>query len=161
MRRSLALWAVAIFLPVLHFLLHVGFGIGDAAPDLLTIGLLVTARQVRPGVAAALGFGFGLLEDALSILSFGANAVALTVVGFLGARSRDLFVGESLVFLASYLALRTWLREAIHWLIAGEGLWSDAPRALLVQAPAAAAYATIVGMVILVATRAWERDPGR
>lgn len=161
MRRSLTLWAVAILLPALHFLLHVGLGIGNAAPDLLTIGLLVTARQVRPGVAAGLGFALGLAADALSVLSFGANAAALTVVGFLGSRSRDFFVGESLLFLASYLAIGTWLRDAIHWLIAGGGLWADAPRLLLVEAPVSAVYAAVVGTVILKMTGAWEIEGTR
>lgn len=157
MRRGLALWGVAILLPMLHFLLRVGVGIGGWAPDLLTIGLLVTARQVKPEVGAGLGFLFGLLEDSLSTLSFGANTIALTVVGFLGGRSRELFVGESFVFLASYLALGAWLRLAIHWLIAGGRVWADAPDVLLVQGGIAAVYAATVGSAILVVTGAWER----
>lgn len=161
MRRSATIWAVAILLPALHFLLHVGFGIGGAAPDLLTIGVLATARQVRPAVAAGLGFALGLVADSLSILSFGANAVALTVVGFLGSRSRDFFIGESLLFLASYLALGTWLRAAIHWLIAGGGLWVDAPKVLLIDAPVSAVYAAVVGTAILKLTGAWETDGSR
>lgn len=161
MRRSPALWAVAVLLPVLHFLLHVGFGFGSEAPDLLTIGLLVTARHVRPGTAAGLGFAFGLIEDALSTLSFGANATALTVVGLLGNRSRDLFMGESLVFLTSYLALGVWTRMALHWLMAGEALWADAPRALLMEAPLEALYAAVIGTVFVWVTGAWEREPIR
>lgn len=121
----------------------------------------MTARHVRPRVAAGIGFALGLVADSLSILSFGANAAALTVVGFLGSRSRDFFLGESLIFLASYLALGTWLREAIHWSIARGGLWAEAPRVLLIEAPVAALYAAVVGTVILKLTGAWEIEGGR
>ena len=158
MTRPIVLWGVAFLLPVLHFFLHVGLGIGAWAPDLLTVGLLVTARQVRTGAAAGIGSALGLMEDALSILSFGANAMALTVVGILGARSRELFVGESLVFLASYLALGIWLRRAIHWLLTAEGPREEAIQALLVQAPAGALYGAAVGTLLLTATGAWTRE---
>ena len=33
-------------LALLHFLLHLGLGLGNAAPDLLTISLLLVARKV-------------------------------------------------------------------------------------------------------------------
>jgi rod shape-determining protein MreD len=158
--RGPAFWGVALLLPVLHFLLHVGLGVGAWAPDLLTVGLLVTARQVRTGTAAGVGFALGLLEDALSILSFGANTMALTLVGILGARSRELFVGESVAFLASYLALGTWLRGAIHWLLTQESPREEAVRVLLVQAPAAAAYAAVVGTLLLLVTGVWTREFG-
>lgn len=156
MKHPLFFWGVALLLPIFHFTLHVGLGIGAGAPDLLTVGLLVTARQVRTGTAAGMGFALGLMEDALSILSFGANTVALTVVGILGARSRDVFVGESLTFLASYLALGIWLRGAIHWLLTRDGAREEAIRVLVVQVPVAAAYAAAVGTVLLMVTGIWK-----
>ena len=75
---------------VLHFLLHVGFGFGAGAPDLLTIALLLAAREIGMGRAALLGLCFGLLEDALSVLAFGANTIAMTVAAVGGAFTRDL-----------------------------------------------------------------------
>lgn len=159
MSRGFILWGVALLLPILHFLLHVGFGLGARAPDLLTVGLLVLARELRVGAAAGVGFAFGLLEDAFSILAFGANAVVLTVIGVLGARSRDLFMGESLVFLASYLALGTWMRFALHGMLAGEEVRGDLSRLLVVEAPLAAVYASGVGVALLLLTGVWGRDP--
>ncbi|MEX0856427.1 MAG: rod shape-determining protein MreD [Gemmatimonadota bacterium] len=160
MRLSLLTWAVVISLPILHFLLHVGLGLGPWAPDLLTVGLLVLAREVRPSVAAGAGFVFGLLEDAFSILAFGTNTVALTVVGILGARSRDLFVGESLVFLVSYLALGVWLRYALQWLVSGSALRGPAAE-LLFQAPLAAVYSAGVGILILRVSGIWREERAR
>jgi len=134
---------------------------GAWAPDLLSVGLLLVAREVRPGPAAGLGFGLGLLEDAFSVLSFGANAMALTILGILGARSRDLFLGDSLVFLVSYLALGSWLRVALHWLFSGEGARMEPWNALVVQGPMAAVYAAAVGTFVLLATGAWSRGDAR
>jgi rod shape-determining protein MreD len=158
--RHLGLYrAILVALPILHFLLHVGFGMGRGAPDLLAVGLLLLAREVRTGMAAGLGFLLGLLEDAFSLLAFGANTLACTLLGIIGSRSRDLFVGESLVFLVSYLFLGTWLRAVLHWVLAGEEVRREAGRALLVHGPVDAAYAATVGVVLLVATGAWSRDP--
>ena len=76
---------------VCHFLLHVGFSFGQGAPDLLTVALLLFARETGLGRAGAAGLGLGLLEDALSAVAFGANSVAMTIVGVGGAFTRDYF----------------------------------------------------------------------
>jgi hypothetical protein len=100
--RAWGTWILVAALVFVHFLLHVGLGYGRGAPDLLTVALLLAAREVRVGTAAAVGLLFGLLEDALSVLAFGANAVAMTAIGILGALTRDLFVGDSRLFAVSY-----------------------------------------------------------
>jgi rod shape-determining protein MreD len=158
--RSLLFWAVVLTLPILHFFLHVGFGFGGRAPDLLTVALLLVAREVRTGTAAGVGFAFGLLEDAFSILAFGANTLAMTLVGIAGAWSRDLLVGESVVFLVSYLTVGAWLRFSLHWIFAGPEVRGPALHLLGVQAPVAALYAAGVGVLILLMTGAW-REPAR
>lgn len=160
MKRTVLFWVVAGFLPLLHFLFHVGIG-WQWAPDLLSVGLLLVAREFRMGRAAGVGFFLGLLEDAFSILSFGANTFALTIVGIFGSKSRDLFVGETLLFMISYLALGTWLRIAIHWFAAGDGRGSDAAGLLLVRAPIEGAYAAAVGLAILTFTGAWTQGDAR
>lgn len=159
MSRSSRLWTVVAVLAALHFLLHVGFGLGSGVPDLLTIALLVGAREARMNVGAGLGFAFGLMEDAFSLLAFGANTVALTVVGLLGSRTRDLFVGDSLLFLASYLVVGKWLRDALHWIMAGEGVRGSALESLFIQAPVQAAYAAGVGLLVLAWTGVWSEGP--
>lgn len=150
---------VLVLLPILHFLLHVGFGMGRTAPDLLAVGLLLLAREVRTGTAAGIGFALGLLEDAFSLLAFGANALACTFVGILGSRSRDLFVGESLIFLMSYLFLGTWARVGLHWLVAGEEVRRDSGLVLLLEGPIDALYASAVGVALLLVTGVWRSEP--
>ena len=51
----LGIWVLVGALVLFHLLLHVGFGLGREAPDLLTIGLLLAARELGLGAAAALG----------------------------------------------------------------------------------------------------------
>ena len=155
--RTVRTWSLVAGLLVLHFFLHVGLGYGRGAPDLLTIGLLLAAREVGVGGAAALGFVFGLLEDALSVLAFGANTVAMTAVGILGALTRDLFVGDSRLFVVSYFFAGKWMRDFAHWVMIGEELRQPFVSQVLAQGSVAAAYAAGVGLfAVTLAGRAGE-----
>ena len=149
-------WVLVGILFVTHFLLHVGLGLGPVAPDLLTVALLLGARETSLGAAAGLGLLFGLLEDSLSVLSFGANSVAITLVGAMGAASRDLFVGDSLVFLVSYFWVGKWLRDLVHWLMVGEELRQPFVAQVLVQGSIGGIYAAVVGVGVLVAAGLWK-----
>lgn len=141
--------AVVAALALVHFLIHVGFGVGAAAPDFLTVALLIAARETRLGVAAGLGFLFGLLEDALSVLAFGANTVTLTLVGIAGAATRELFVGDSRMFIVSYFFVGKWLRDLMHWIMMGEELRRPFVDQVLLQGLASAAYAAVVGLLVV------------
>ena len=137
-------WTLVGALVLLHFFLHVGLAFGEpgwaastglsfGAPDLLTVGLLLAARELGLGRAAAMGCCLGLLEDALSALAFGANSVALTLVGIGGAFTRDLFIGDSLLFLVSYFWIGKWVRDLLHWVSVGEGLRQPFVEQVIVQ----------------------------
>jgi rod shape-determining protein MreD len=134
---------------VLHLFLHLGLGIGRAAPDLMTVALLLAVREVGMGAGGALGFLFGLLEDSFSVLAFGANTLSLTMVGILGARTRDLFIGESLLFFFSYMVSGKLLRELIYWLVAGEGIREPFLNAVVVDGTVAAVYGAVLGVLLL------------
>lgn len=144
-RRSFV-WVLVGALFLLHFVLHVGFGIGRGAPDLLTIGLLLVAREVGIGTAAATGLFFGLLEDSLSVLAFGANSVAMTAIGILGAFTRDLFVGDSRVFVVSYLFMGKLARDFLHWVLVGDELRRPFTEQVVVQGGVGALYVALVGL---------------
>lgn len=159
---SLRVLIAGVGLVILHFVLHVGFGLGGIAPDLLTLGLLILVRDMRMGWATLLGLVLGLLEDALSVLSFGANALALTLISAAGARTRDLFVGDSWLFAISYLAAGKWIRDLIRWLVVGEELREPFVQALLVESGLAALYMALVGLGVLVVFGvSWESSGGR
>jgi rod shape-determining protein MreD len=148
-RRRLWYRILVPVLVVLHFLLHLGMGIGRGAPDLLTLALLLALREVGMGGGAGLGFFFGLLEDSFSGPAFGANTLALTLVGALGARTKDLFVGDSLLFYFFYLAAGKWIRDLVHWVAAGEAGREPFLNAVLVDGGLAAAYVALVGLVLI------------
>lgn len=157
MKNGWAFWVMIALLVALHFTLHLSFGLGRSAPDLLTTAVLLGARQLTGGRAAALGFTLGLLEDAVSLAAFGAAAAAQTVVGFLGARSRDLFVGDSVLFLMIYIFLGTWIRDALYYALADVIRRGDPVTALLIQAPLGALYTAAAGVVAVLVYRTLTR----
>lgn len=152
-------WLVGVVLIVLHFLLRVGLGIGEAAPDLLVVALLLMSRETGLGVAAGMGFALGLLEDALSILAFGANSVALTVLGILGGTTRDLFVGDSLFFLVSYFVLGKLARDVLSWVLMGAALRGPFVADALLGGLVAGVYAAVVGILVMSLTGLWREAP--
>lgn len=155
MRGPWRVWATVVVMALLHFLLHLGLGLGNLAPDLLTISLLLAAREVGMGTAAGIGFAFGILLDAFSLLAFGANTVAMTLLGAAGARTRDLFVGDSFFFVISYLFLGKWVKDLIFWVLVGEGIREPFVQAVLVEASVNALYAAAVGVLAVTLTGAW------
>ncbi|KPJ82841.1 MAG: hypothetical protein AMS19_06565 [Gemmatimonas sp. SG8_23] len=154
---SRRVWVVVAVLAGIHLLLRVGFSYGPGAPDLLTLALLLASREVGLGRAAGLGLLFGLLEDALSVLSFGANAVAMTVIACASALTKDLFVGDSRVFLVSYLLIGKWSRDVIHWVAvgwveAGAGLRQPFVDQVVIQGGIASVYMAGVGILVAIAS---------
>ena len=135
----------------------VGLGLGASAPDLLVIALLVSSRAMGTGSAAGTGFGLGLLEDAFSSLAFGANALSLTIVGAVGARTRDLFVGDSMAFVVAYLFVGKWARDFLHWVLGGGALREPFFQTIVFEGMGSAAYATAVGVAVFaLAGVKWE-----
>ena len=150
-RTTYRYWVFIGILVFMHFALRVGFGLEERSPDLLTVATLFAARRLRSTGAALFGLLLGVLADALSLIAFGASAVALSIVGFLGARSRDMFEGDSILFVTIYLFIGVWLREAIQALVSRQGIeWSM----LYTSAPVSAIYAAAAGIIALGVFRA-------
>ena len=140
-------------LVVLYFLLRVGLGLGALAPDLLVVALLLAARRLRAGQAAGLGFVLGLLDGAAHPLTMGAGAVALSILGYLGARSREPFSGDNPVLLALYLFAGKWLYDVIVYVLLIRPNLAGPVSTLLLASPLAAVYAAAVGLAAAVAYR--------
>lgn len=157
-RRSILVVLVPA-LAITHFFLHLGLGLGRGAPDLLTVSLLLAVRELGTRGGGALGFFFGLLEDSFSVLAFGANTLALTLVGILGSRTRDLWLGESALFYFWYLAAGIWLRGLVHWIASGESLREPFMDVVVVDGTIAALYGAGVGILLLIpfANRSGEK----
>jgi rod shape-determining protein MreD len=149
-------WAFIVVLVLGHFILHVAIGMTGLTPDLLTLAALFAARRLRSAGAAGLGFALGLLEDGLALTAFGARAIATTVAAYLGARSRDLLEGDSILFLIFYLFVGKWLRDAVVFLLlqvtgAARG---EMVTALFVDGAIVALLTSVTGIVALVIYRA-------
>jgi len=146
----------AVFVALLvftHLVVHVAFGYGDAAPDFMAVAVLLAARRITGPRAALLGLGLGLLADSLALTGFGATAVALVVVGWAGARTRDLFEGASYAFTFAYLCLGKWLVYAIYLLISPDARAGAVRGALLTTAPLYALSTAVAGVLALGAYR--------
>jgi rod shape-determining protein MreD len=152
-RTGASFWIFIAVLVVAHLVLHVAIGLTTVAPDLMTVAVLLAARRVKGSAGAAIGVGIGLLTDALSLTTFGALALVNGVVGFLGARSRDLFEGDSMLSVAVYVFLGKWLRDALYFLVtksAHDDPWSI----LITSAPIAAIFAAVSALFALMLYRA-------
>ena len=131
-----------------HLLLRIGFGLQNAAPDLMLLALLLAGRSLSLGGGALLGFCMGLLEDAFSILSFGASVFALTLVGTMAAQVRHLFVGRSIFFQSTFFFLGKWVRDLLAWLVSnpdGRDIFVDH---VLIESPLAALYVAAAGLFV-------------
>ena len=70
-------------------------------------------------------------------------------VGVLGARTRDLFVGDSLLFAFAYVGLGKWIRDLVHWLVVGEGVREPFLSAMLIEGLFSAMYIGLVAVAVM------------
>lgn len=152
--RDRAFWGLVALLAILYFLLTIGLGFSAWVPDLLTVAALLGARRLSGAGAAALGLGAGLLRDAVAVQAFGADALVLALLGYLGARSRDLFEGDSLVFFAVYLFLGKWLHDLGYLGVARGDARGGVVNWMLMDRPVVALYTAAAGVVALLLFRA-------
>ncbi len=136
LRNALLLFVLV----VLHFSLRPLFMEWPVAPDLLTAAVLLGSLWLRAGNAALLGFTLGLLEEAIA-LAGGWTALLYTLVGFAGARFRDVIFADVRFFVPLYLFLGTWL---IHVANAVLTVSLDATTGLVI-APANALLTAAIG----------------
>ena len=142
-------WRFALFiagLVVLHFVLRVGLGLGVLAPDLLVVALLLASRRLRPGGAAGLGFLLGVLEGSANPTVFGAASLALSIVGYLGSRSREWLAGDDPVTMVAYIFVGTLLYEALLYVLLAVMGAGGSAMALAIPALFASLYAAAVGL---------------
>jgi hypothetical protein len=153
-RGRLWLGLIVLVMVILHFLLRIGLGLGDLAPDLLVLSVLFAAREMRASSAAALGLGLAVLEGSVIPFAMGALAVVFTLLGYLGARTRDLFASDSLVLLAIYLFVGKWVADVLLHLLAQRAIHPGGASTLLLISPLAALYLALTGLLVTSVYRA-------
>jgi rod shape-determining protein MreD len=152
-RTGPSFWVFIGVLVLLHLVLRLAIGL-TFVPDLLVVAVLLGARRLNGAGAALLGLGLGVLADSLALVAFGATAVAFVIVAFLGSRSRNLFEGDSYLFVLVYAFVGAWLIEAIRFFIGGARGRGEEPLVLMTDVPLTALAIAGASVVALIAYRA-------
>lgn len=151
--RSTTFWTFIAVLILLHLVLRLALGL-TVIPDLMVVAALLGGRRLGGWSSALYGLLLGILADSLSLVGFGATAVAFVVVCYIGSRSRNFFEGDSYLFIAVYAVVGAWLVEAIRFLAGGSlGRGLDAGY-LLTGGLLNALYVAAAAVVSLIAYRA-------
>jgi len=110
------------------------------------VALLLASRRLRPGGAAGLGFVLGVLEGSANPTVFGAASLALSIVGYLGSRSREWLAGDDPVTMVAYFFVGTLLYEALLYVLLAVMGAGGSAMALAIPALFASLYAAAVGL---------------
>ena len=104
----------------------------------------------------------GLLRDALTPASFGAGALAHTLVGFMSSWAKAVFFAEHVFVKGCLFFAGTWLRNFIVLLVSGRLQSSQVAWELLVWSPLQGLTTAVVGVAVLWFFRGWlsPRRPG-
>lgn len=136
-------------LVILQFSLRGRLGADNVAPDFLLVALLIYTIRARPGPSAAAGFLVGLLRDALTPASFGAGALAHTLVGYLTSWSKAVFFAENLFVNGCLFFAGTWCRNLVVALASGKLKGGMLGWELLVWSPIQSATTAVAGVLVL------------
>ena len=136
-------------LVVLHFTVRGRLGGDRIAPDFLLLALLIYTIRAQPGRSAAAGFVIGVLRDALTPASFGAGALAHTLVGYLSSWAKAVFFAENVLVNGCLFFAGTWLRNLIVLLASGRLAGAQLGWELLVWSPLQSLTTAVVGIVAL------------
>jgi rod shape-determining protein MreD len=136
-------------LVVLQFSVRPRLGDPRISPDFLLLALLIYTIRAQPGKSAGVGFVVGLLRDALTPASFGAGALAHTLVGYLSAWSKAVFFAENIFVNGCLFFAGTWVRNLVMALASGKMRGGLLGWELLVWSPIQSLTTSIVGMLVL------------
>jgi rod shape-determining protein MreD len=153
--EGLRFWFVIALLVGLQFSVRSHLGDQRIAPDFLLLALLTYTIRSRPGQSAAAGFIVGLISDALTPASFGAGALAHTIVGYLSSWAKAVFFADNLLVNGGLFFAGTWLRNAILVLASGKFSGQQLTWELFVWSPLEGVTTAFAGIVMLVIFRSW------
>lgn len=143
---------VCVLFIVLHFTLRPLLG-WRAEIHFLVIALLFGAVRMRPGMAAVFGLFLGLVADALALGSFGATALAMTVVAFAASWLKAVFFADNLVLNGFFLFLGTWVFDLIFFLVERRLHGMELILQILVWSSLSSAVTALAGVLALMMLR--------
>jgi rod shape-determining protein MreD len=139
-------------LVVLHYTLRPVLG-WRTSIDFLVIALLLASVRMRPGLAALLGFGMGLVADSLSVGAFGSAALAMSVVGFAASWLRAVVFAENLALHAAFFFAGKWLFDIVFLIIERRLKGFELVTQLFIWSPITAMVTALAGIVVLILMR--------
>jgi rod shape-determining protein MreD len=134
-------------LVALQFSVRSRLGNEKIAPDFLLLALMIYTIRAQPGKGAVAGLVVGLMRDALAPASFGAGALAHTIVGYLSAWGKAVFFAENLFVNGCLFFAGTWLRNLVVSLASGTLQGGQLGWELLVWSPLQSLTTAVVGML--------------
>jgi rod shape-determining protein MreD len=146
---------IMTLLVLLQFTVRSHLGGDRIAPDFLLLALLIYTIRAEPGKSAAAGFIIGILRDAMTVASFGAGALAHTLVGFASSWAKAVFFAEHVFVKGCLFFAGTWIRNLLVLLISGRLQGSQVAWELLVWSPLQGLTTAIVGVGVLWFFRGW------
>jgi rod shape-determining protein MreD len=121
--------------------------------DFLVIALLLVAVRARPGVAAAAGFGLGLMADSLTPGAFGAGALAMTAVGFAASWLKAAFFADNIALNGIFVFLGKWVFDLVYMVAEHRLQGTEFLVQGLLWSPISAAETAAMGLLVLLAVR--------
>jgi rod shape-determining protein MreD len=150
--RTLRPLIAFVLLVVLHYTLRPVLG-WRTSIDFLVIALLIASVRMRPGLAALLGFGMGLVADSLSVGAFGSAALAMSVVGFTASWLRAIVFAENLALHAAFFFAGKWLFDIVFLIIERRLKGFELITQLFIWSPITAMVTALAGILVLILMR--------
>ncbi|HEY4132744.1 MAG TPA: rod shape-determining protein MreD [Gemmatimonadaceae bacterium] len=139
---------VCAILIVLHYTLRPLLA-WRASVDFLVVALLLGSVRLRPGAAAVYGFLLGLVADSVTVGSFGASALAMSVVGFGASWLKAVFFADNLALNGFFLFLAKWVFDLIYLLVGHRAQGAELAMQIFVWSPLSAAVTAAAGVIAL------------
>jgi rod shape-determining protein MreD len=150
--RTLRPLIAFVLLVVLHYTLRPVLG-WRTSIDFLVIALLIASVRMRPGLAALLGFGMGLVADSLSVGAFGSAALAMSVVGFTASWLRAIVFAENLALHAAFFFAGKWLFDIVFLIVERRLKGFELITQLFIWSPITAMVTALAGILVLILMR--------
>lgn len=158
MQRGIRTALLFVALVAMHYFLRPLLG-WRVSMDFLVIAVLLVAVRVRPGVAALIGFTLGLIGDSLAPATFGAGALAMTLVGFSASWLKAVFFSDNVFLHAFFFFVGKWAFDILFVVAARQGGVYDMATQMVLWSPLAAALTAVTGVVVLLLFRGMLEAP--
>lgn len=158
MQRGIRTALLFVALVAMHYFLRPLLG-WRVSMDFLVIAVLLVAVRVRPGVAALIGFTLGLIGDSLAPSTFGAGALAMTLVGFSASWLKAVFFSDNVFLHAFFFFVGKWAFDVLFVVAARQGGVYDMATQMVLWSPLAAALTAVTGVVVLLLFRGMLEAP--